>query len=120
LRRTDSTGSFISIAVSTRAPSPAVEKESFLGNRSISDFHIEGEIGRGAYGLVKRGRDIHPDGSLGVSSLAWFSLAMVERFGVASSGHQTNHQVPHTGRLLEEASRTWDDTDRNLRYVRYL
>lgn len=60
-------GSSISVAASTRAPSPAAEKESFLGNRSISDFHIEGEIGRGAYGLVKRGREIHPDGSLGVS-----------------------------------------------------
>lgn len=58
-------GSSISVAASTRAPSPAAEKESFLGNRSISDFHIEGEIGRGAYGLVKRGREIHPDGSLG-------------------------------------------------------
>lgn len=68
LRRSDSSGSFISVATSTRAPSPTVEKESFLGKQSISDFHIEGEIGRGAYGLVKRGREIRPDGSLGVSS----------------------------------------------------
>ena len=70
LRRSDSSGSFVSATASTRAPSPAAEKESFLGEKSVSDFHIEEEIGRGAYGLVKRGREIRPDGSLGVSSLA--------------------------------------------------
>ncbi|KAJ7706125.1 kinase-like domain-containing protein [Mycena rosella] len=47
-------------------PSPtAPEKQTFLGGRDISEFVIEGEIGRGAYGLVKRGREIGPDGSLG-------------------------------------------------------
>ncbi|KAF9455832.1 kinase-like domain-containing protein, partial [Collybia nuda] len=65
LRRTNSSGSFISIAASTRAPSPAHEKESFLGGRNISDFVIDGEIGRGAYGLVKRAREIHADRTTG-------------------------------------------------------
>ncbi|TFK41111.1 kinase-like domain-containing protein [Crucibulum laeve] len=65
LRRTGSSGSFLSVAASTRAPSPATENESFLGGPNISDYEIEGEIGRGAYGLVKRGREIRADGSLG-------------------------------------------------------
>jgi protein-serine/threonine kinase len=47
-------------------PTPCPERESYLGNRSISEFSIDGEIGRGAYGLVKRGREIQADGSLGV------------------------------------------------------
>ena len=63
LKRTPSSGSILS----TRAPSPCSEHESFLGGRDISEFFIEGEIGRGAYGLVKRAREIQPDGSLGVS-----------------------------------------------------
>jgi serine/threonine protein kinase len=36
-----------------------------LGERKISEFVIEKEIGRGAYGLVKRAREIQEDGSLG-------------------------------------------------------
>ncbi|KAL1707357.1 kinase-like domain-containing protein [Schizophyllum commune] len=63
LRRTDSQSSRLS-AASTRAPSPTDEQVS-PGNRTIDEFHIEGEIGRGAYGLVKRAREILPDGSLG-------------------------------------------------------
>jgi protein-serine/threonine kinase len=63
LKRTPSSGSILS----TRAPSPSSEHESFLGGRDISEFVIDGEIGRGAYGLVKRAREIQPDGSLGVS-----------------------------------------------------
>ncbi|KAG5648033.1 hypothetical protein DXG03_007068 [Asterophora parasitica] len=67
IRRSDSSGSILSVTPSTRAPSPTAEKDkgSFLGGRSISDFVIDGEIGRGAYGLVKRAREIHADGSLG-------------------------------------------------------
>ncbi|GLB36195.1 putative this protein promotes the GTP-dependent binding of aminoacyl-tRNA to the A-site of ribosomes during protein biosynthesis [Lyophyllum shimeji] len=67
LQRTNSAGSFLSAANSTRPPSPTAdkEKESFLGGRSISDFVIEGEIGRGAYGLVKRAREVRADGSTG-------------------------------------------------------
>ncbi len=66
LRRTPSSGSILS-NVSTRAPSPATEHQGFLGGRNISEYLIEGEIGRGAYGLVKRAREFLPDGSLGVS-----------------------------------------------------
>ncbi|PBK77274.1 kinase-like protein [Armillaria solidipes] len=66
LNRAGSTSSLLSVASSTRAPSPArSSEESFLGERNISEFHIEGEIGRGAYGLVKRAREILDDGSLG-------------------------------------------------------
>ncbi|EAU93023.2 CAMK/CAMKL/PASK protein kinase [Coprinopsis cinerea okayama7 len=65
LRRTPSSGSILSTAASTRAPSPASDNQSFIGGRSISEFEIEGEIGRGAYGLVKRAREILSDGSLG-------------------------------------------------------
>lgn len=66
LKRASSTGSLLSVSASTRAPSPS-EDRSFLGERSISEFLIEGEIGRGAYGLVKRGREIYADSSFGVS-----------------------------------------------------
>ncbi|KAJ3875093.1 kinase-like domain-containing protein [Lentinula edodes] len=64
LQRANSNSSFLSVASSTRAPSPT-SHESFLGNRKISEFEIEGEIGRGAYGLVKRGREKLENGSLG-------------------------------------------------------
>ncbi|KAG7099262.1 hypothetical protein E1B28_001124 [Marasmius oreades] len=64
-QRAGSASSLLSTAASTRAPSPTQSEESFLGSKRISDFHIEGEIGRGAYGLVKRGREIKPDESLG-------------------------------------------------------
>ena len=66
LQRVGSQSSFLS-AMSTRAPTPSAEKESFLGGRSISEFVIEGELGRGAYGLVKRAREMHLDGTEGVS-----------------------------------------------------
>ena len=66
LRRTDSSSSTISIAQSTRPPSPSSENQSFLGDKRITDFRLESEIGRGAYGLVKRGREIHKDGTAGV------------------------------------------------------
>nr|GAT48693.1 predicted protein [Mycena chlorophos] len=66
LLRATSTSSLLSQASSTRAPSPsASDRQSFLGGRDISEFAIEGEIGRGAYGLVKRAREILPDKSLG-------------------------------------------------------
>ncbi|EKM83841.1 hypothetical protein AGABI1DRAFT_110440 [Agaricus bisporus var. burnettii JB137-S8] len=64
LKRAGSNSSLLSTSASTRAPSPS-EERTFLGERSISEFLIEGEIGRGAYGLVKRGREIYADGSLG-------------------------------------------------------
>ncbi|PFH54519.1 hypothetical protein AMATHDRAFT_52134 [Amanita thiersii Skay4041] len=65
LHRTDSSSSSLSIASSTRAPSPSTENQSFLGEKKITDFVVEAEIGRGAYGLVKRARDICKDGTVG-------------------------------------------------------
>ncbi|KAG6842616.1 hypothetical protein C0991_000142 [Blastosporella zonata] len=67
LRRSNSSGSFLSVAESTRPPSPNPDsqREPFLAGLSISDFIIEGEIGRGAYGLVKRARQVRADGSTG-------------------------------------------------------
>ncbi|THH06096.1 hypothetical protein EW145_g4322 [Phellinidium pouzarii] len=64
LSRSGSQSSFMS-ASSAAPPSPAAEKESFLGGRSISEFVIEGELGRGAYGLVKRAREMNVNGETG-------------------------------------------------------
>ncbi|KAI5124674.1 hypothetical protein M0805_004282 [Coniferiporia weirii] len=64
LMRSGSQSSFMSSA-SAAPPSPAAEKESFLGGRSISEFVIEGELGRGAYGLVKRAREMNVNGEMG-------------------------------------------------------
>ncbi|KIY52555.1 kinase-like protein, partial [Fistulina hepatica ATCC 64428] len=57
------TSSLVGSVVSTRAPSP--DAQPHTGGRSIADFVIEKQIGRGAYGLVKRAREKMPDGSLG-------------------------------------------------------
>ncbi|CAA7266481.1 unnamed protein product [Cyclocybe aegerita] len=65
LKRTPSSVSILSSAESTRAPTPSTDPQSFLGGRNISEFVIEGEIGRGAYGLVKRAREKLPGGGLG-------------------------------------------------------
>jgi len=67
LRRTSSNRSFLSQAESTRPPTPSLEQTTFLGERNISEYLIDGEIGRGAYGLVKRAREFKQDGTLGVS-----------------------------------------------------
>lgn len=66
LIRSSSATSLLSLASSTGAPTPINEKTEFLSERSISEFVIEKEIGRGAYGLVKRAREMQLDGSLGV------------------------------------------------------
>ncbi|KAH7883635.1 kinase-like protein [Phlebopus sp. FC_14] len=65
LRRSGSTGSLLSSVASTRPPTPALEVGLLPDGKTISDFLIEGEVGRGAYGLVKRAREYKPDGSLG-------------------------------------------------------
>ena len=76
LARTNSQSSFLSVAASTRPPSPLhdQEQEHFLGNHKISDYIIEGEAGRGAYGTVKRAREKLPDGKRGVSFTVLISL----------------------------------------------
>lgn len=65
LHRSGSTGSILSSVASTCPPTPAREASSLPDVKTISDFFIEGEIGRGAYGLVKRAREYKTDGSLG-------------------------------------------------------
>ncbi|KAI0651804.1 kinase-like domain-containing protein [Trametes meyenii] len=64
LVRTNSAASYLSVASSTGPPTPG-EKSPPIGERSISEFVIEREIGRGAYGLVKRAREMMEDGTLG-------------------------------------------------------
>ncbi|KAJ7254063.1 kinase-like domain-containing protein [Mycena haematopus] len=49
------------VSIATIEPS----SPPFLGGRDISEFDIDGEIGRGAYGLVKRAREILPDHTRG-------------------------------------------------------
>jgi len=71
LVRTNSATSFLSVA-SVGAPNPGGEPNSFLTERSISEFVVEREIGRGAYGLVKRAREMQLDGTCGVSPLLIF------------------------------------------------
>ncbi len=66
LVRSGSAASFLSVASSAGPPTPGVDKAPTVGERSISEFVIEREIGRGAYGLVKRAREMQDDGSLGV------------------------------------------------------
>ena len=68
LKRFGSQSSFLSSVSSTEA-TPATERDSFLGEKHISEFVIQGEIGRGAYGLVKRAREMNVDGTMGVRTL---------------------------------------------------
>ena len=63
-----------------------------IGERSISEFVIQGDVGRSAYGLVKRGREVMNNGSYGVSSglstLFFFSSCLrfnCGRFGFIAS-----------------------------------
>ncbi|CAE6423862.1 hypothetical protein BN14_01361 [Rhizoctonia solani AG-1 IB] len=68
LSRLASTTSFISIAstAATAPPSPGSDGHNhYIGGRSIDNFMILGEAGRGAYGMVKRAREFKVDGSLG-------------------------------------------------------
>ena len=74
LLRLNSTSSFVSLAstVATAPPTPAAggavgQGGDYIGERSISEFVIQGDVGRGAYGLVKRGREVLSSGSYGVS-----------------------------------------------------
>lgn len=64
--RNSSSISSIGSVDSDRPPLP--HDHSFIGERKISEFVIDREIGRGAYGLVKLAREIQEDESLGVSA----------------------------------------------------
>lgn len=64
LLRLASTSSFMSVnSVVVGPPTPG--KVHYAGDRSISEFVLQGDVGRGAYGLVKRGREVMADGSYG-------------------------------------------------------
>ncbi|KAF8843959.1 kinase-like protein [Paxillus ammoniavirescens] len=65
LRRSGSTGNLLPSVVSTGPPTPVKDTQVLPDGKTISDFFIEREIGRGAYGLVKRAREYKSDGSLG-------------------------------------------------------
>ncbi len=70
LIRSGSTASLLSLDTSTRPPTPSAPIVTQTSNeRSISEFVIKGEIGRGAYGLVKKAREMKADGRLGVSDV---------------------------------------------------
>lgn len=70
LIRSGSTASLLSLDTSTRPPTPPASIITQTSNeRSISEFVIQGEIGRGAYGLVKKAREMKADGRLGVSDV---------------------------------------------------
>lgn len=90
LTRYGSQSSFLSVASTTTPPSPTSEKETFLGGRSISEFVIEGELGRGAYGVVKRAREMNTGGDLGVCGLAVFYMRQIDS-ALASGHHKANH-----------------------------
>jgi hypothetical protein len=98
LHRSGSTGSMLSSVASTCPPTPAREASSLPDVKTISDFLIEGEIGRGAYGLVKRAREYKTDGSLGVrfypSDCHFDSCGLT--MGQATIGLETNNQVSHS------------------------
>ncbi|KAI0318981.1 kinase-like domain-containing protein [Amylostereum chailletii] len=65
LVRTGSTASYLSTASSVGPPTPAPVITGHSNDRSISEFVVQGELGRGAYGLVKKAREMQPDGTLG-------------------------------------------------------
>jgi protein-serine/threonine kinase len=70
LVRSGSARSFLSVAASVGPPTPGELRDEFLTGRSLSEFVVEREIGRGAYGLVKRAREMNEDGTMGVSARA--------------------------------------------------
>lgn len=72
LMRFGSSSSFSSV-ISASPPAPPPDG-NFIGGRSIAEFVIEGELGRGAYGLVKRAREMLDDGKMGVSISSQFML----------------------------------------------
>ena len=77
LVRSNSATSFLSVA-SVGAPTPNSEPNPFLTERSISELVVEREIGRGAYGLVKRAREMQLDGTCGVSLVLDFLVSKID------------------------------------------
>ena len=79
LIRSGSTASLLSLDPSSRPPTPSSSIIAQSSNeRNISEFIIQGEIGRGAYGLVKKAREIQADGKPGVSIVTLYQLCVNE------------------------------------------
>lgn len=117
LARLDSQSSLLSVAASVGPPSPTVEPEHYLGVHRISDYVIEGEAGRGAYGLVKRAREKLPNGKRGVRSKPYLNFRGQQGLVLASFDHQTGHQISYSCRLLEKTSQARDHSHRDLCHV---
>jgi protein-serine/threonine kinase len=81
LIRSGSTASLLSLDPSSRPPTPSSSIIAQSSNdRNISEFIIQGEIGRGAYGLVKKAREIQADGKPGVSAVMLYQPCGNETF----------------------------------------
>jgi hypothetical protein len=120
LVRSGSARSFLSVAASVGPPTPDNERLEYISGRSMSEFVVERELGRGAYGLVKRAREMNEDGTMGVSAP---SAPLSPRLHVpapAPASNQADLQDTHSCRLLEAAPKARDDTDRDLRSERHL
>jgi protein-serine/threonine kinase len=76
LVRSGSAKSFLSVASSVGPPTPNELRDEYLSGRTLSEFVIEREIGRGAYGLVKRAREMQEDGTMGVSLFSPFTITL--------------------------------------------
>lgn len=77
LHRASNARAFVNSTTSEQ-PLPLRNNQSFLGERNISEFVIEKEIGRGAYGLVKLAREIQADDLLGVRHIVHWVLLQVQ------------------------------------------
>jgi len=71
LLRLASTSSFMSVHSAVVGP-PTPGQVHYVGDKSISEFVLQGDVGRGAYGLVKRGREVMADRSYGVGLSSLF------------------------------------------------
>jgi protein-serine/threonine kinase len=105
LIRSGSARSFLSVASSAGPPTPNELREEFLTGRTVSEFVIEREIGRGAYGLVKRAREMEEDGTMGVGSSPYHSCSLFSPFlcafnSLLSSSNRSSRPVssPIAGR----------------------
>jgi protein-serine/threonine kinase len=106
LVRANSAASFLSVASSTGPPTPGEDKTPTVGERSISEFVIEGEMGRGAYGLVNRAREMNLDGTLGVR------VPFV--YECPSCAHYSFHSLPWSSNRLSSLA-YWLTVGRGIR-----
>lgn len=84
------------------------------GARTIADFVIESEAGKGAYGTVVRGHAKDANGQPEGVSLPLLSETALKLFA-ATAHYQVHHQATNPGRLLEEAQNSRSHPSRNPR-----